>query len=74
MDIKEKIGELAAKITGDASLKEKFNKDPMGTVKELVGNIPPEQLSALTEGIKTKVNLDNIGGSLGGLGGLFGQK
>lgn len=71
MDIKGKIGELAAKITGDESLKEKFNKDPMGTVKELAGNIPPEQLSAITEGIRTKINLDNIGGSLGG---LFGNK
>ena len=71
MDIKGTIGDLASKITGDASLKEKFDKDPMGTVKELAGNIPPEQLSAVTEGIKTKVKLDNIGGSLGG---LFGRK
>ncbi len=71
MDIKGTIGDLASKITGDASLKEKFDKDPMGTVKELAGNIPPEQLSAITEGIKTKVKLDNIGG---GLGGLFGKK
>ena len=71
MDIKGTIGDLASKITGDASLKEKFDKDPMGTVKELAGNITPEQLSAITEGIKTKVKLDNIGG---GLGGLFGKK
>ena len=71
MDIKATIGDLAAKITGDAAMKEKFEKDPAGTVKGLVGNIPPEQLSAITEGIKTKVKLDNIGG---GLGGLFGKK
>ena len=71
MDIKEKVGELAAKITGDETMKEKFSKDPMGTVKELVGNIPPEQLSAITEGVKAKINLDQLGG---GLGGLFGNK
>ena len=70
MDIKEKIGELAAKITGDATMKEKFEKDPAGTVKTLVGNIPPEQQQAIVEGIKAKVNLDK----LGGLGGLFGGK
>lgn len=68
MDIKAKIGELAAKITGDATMKEKFEKDPAGTVKALVGNIPPEQQQAIIEGVKTKVNLDK----LGGLGGLFG--
>ncbi len=71
MDIKGKIGELASKITGDESLKEKFNNDPMGTVKELAGNIPEDQLKAVTDGIKTKISLDNIGGSIGS---LFGKK
>ncbi len=72
MDIKATIGDLAAKITGDAAMKEKFEKDPAGTVKGLVGNIPPEQLQSITEGIKAKINLDKFGGALGGLGGLFG--
>ncbi len=73
MDIKAKIGEIAAKITGDEKMKEKFEKDPAGTVKELIGNIPPEQQQAIIEGVKTKVNLDKLGG-LGNIGGLFGQK
>ena len=71
MDIKAKIGELAAKITGDEAMKEKFEKDPAGTVKELVGNIPPEQQQAIIEGVKSKISLDKLGGSLGG---LFGKK
>ncbi len=71
MDIKAKIGELAAKISGDPGMKEKFEKDPAGTVKEMVGNIPPEQQQAIVEGVKTKIHLDNLGG---GLGGLFGKK
>ncbi len=74
MDIKAKIGELAAKITGDAAMKEKFEKDPAGTIKTLVGNIPPEQQQALIEGVKTKINLDNLGGLGSSLGGLFGKK
>jgi len=69
MDIKAKIGEITAKITGDAGMKEKFEKDPAGTVKTLIGNIPPEQQQAIVEGVKTKINLDKLGG---GLGGLFG--
>ena len=70
MDIKATIGDLAAKITGDAAMKEKFEKDPAGTVKGLVDNIPPEQQQAIIEGIKAKINLDK----LGGLGNLFGGK
>ena len=74
MDIKAKIGELAAKISGDDTMKEKFEKDPVGTVKELAGNIPPEQLQPVVDGIKTKINLDKLGGIGSGIGGLFGKK
>ncbi len=74
MDIKEKIGELAAKITGNPEMKDKFEKDPVGTVKELAGNIPPEQIQPVVDGIKTKISLDKLGGIGGGLGGLFGKK
>ncbi len=72
MDIKEKIGEIAAKVTGDEKMKEKFSKDPAGTVKELIGNIPEDQQKAIIEGVKTKINLDKLGG-LGNLGGMFGK-
>ena len=71
MDIKGKIGDVAAKITGDAAMKQKFEKDPAGTVKEITGNIPPEQLQAITEGVKAKISMDKLSG---GLGGLFGKK
>ena len=74
MDIKEKIGELASKITGNPEMNDKFEKDPVGTVKELAGNIPPEQIQPVVDGIKTKISLDKLGGIGGGLGGLFGKK
>ncbi|MBQ9461097.1 MAG: hypothetical protein IJU51_04180 [Clostridia bacterium] len=74
MDIKAKIGELAAKISGDETMKEKFEKDPVGTVKELAGNIPPEQVQPIVDGIKSKISLDKLGGIGAGLGGLFGKK
>ena len=51
-----------------------FEKDPVGTVKELAGNIPPEQIQPVVDGIKTKISLDKLGGIGGGLGGLFGKK
>ena len=73
MDIKEKITELVQKITGDKDLLSKFKADPMGTVKGILGNIdiPKDQLSAIVEGVKAKVNLDAAGDLLGG---LFGKK
>ena len=55
-------------------MKDNFEKDPVGTVKELVGNIPPEQIQPVRDGIKTKISLDKLGGIGGGLGGLFGKK
>ena len=72
MDIKAKIDELVAKIKGDKSLGEKFQKDPIKTVEELLGvDLPDDQIKSVVEGIKAKLNLGKLGDSLGG---LFGKK
>ena len=72
MDIKAKIDELVAKIKGDKSLGEKFQKDPIKTVEGLLGvDLPDDQIKSIVEGIKAKLNLDKLGGTLGG---LFGKK
>lgn len=73
MDIKEKIAELVQKITGNKDLLAKFKADPIGTVKGILGNIdlPNDQLSAIVDGVKAKINLDAAGDLLGG---LFGKK
>ncbi len=75
-NIKEKIEELVQKISGDKGLQEKFTKDPVSAVKSLLGGVdlPTEQLQPLIDGIKAKLNLDDAGGLLGKLGGLFGKK
>jgi hypothetical protein len=75
-DIKGKIEELVKQIGGDQNLLEQFKKDPIGAVKGLLGNVnlPTEQLEPLVAGIKAKLNLDQAGGILGSLGGLFGKK
>ena len=76
MDIKAKVDELVAKIKGDGDLMSKFKKDPIKTVEGLIGvDLPDEQLKAVVEGIKAKINLDGVGDKVGGiLGGLFGKK
>ena len=79
MDIKEKIAELLEKITGDRDLLSKFKGNPLETVKTLVGDkFSPDQLSAIVEGIKAKINLDAASGLIEKaedmLGGLLGKK
>ena len=72
MDIKAKINELVEKIKSDKNLGAKFAKDPIGTVEGLIGiDLPNDQVQKIVDGIKAKINLDNIGGKLGG---LFGKK
>ena len=73
MDIKEKITELVQKITADKDLLAKFKADPLGTVKELLKGIDlsKEDLSAVVEAVKAKVNVDAVTDFVGG---LFGKK
>ena len=72
-DIKAKIEEIINKIKGDKDLGEKFQKDPTKTVEGLIGvDLPDDQINAVVEGVKAKINLDGLKDKLGGLGGLFG--
>lgn len=85
MDIQQIISDLLEKFNVDASLLNKFKKDPMGTVKELIAglglNLDMSQLTAVVDGLKSKLNLDDLvneaqksGGILGFFKKLFGGK
>ncbi len=83
MDIKEKIEELVEKIKGDKNLLSSFKEAPIPTIEKLLGvDLPDEKLTALVEGIQTKLNLDDLGDKLDGIGdklgglvgGFFGKK
>ncbi len=76
MNIKEKIEELVEKIKGDPDLKENFMKEPIPTVEKLLGvNLPDDKVEPLINGIKNKLDADELKDKLGGLvGGLFGKK
>ena len=72
MDIKAKIEELVNKIKSDKDLGAKFQKDPISTVEGLLGvDLPNDQVQKIVDGIKAKIDLDKLGGMLGG---LFGKK
>ena len=75
MDIKAKIEEIVLKLKKDESLMKSFKKDPIKTVEGLLGvDLPDEQLKPLVDGVKAKLNLDNLSGVVGGLGSLLGKK
>ena len=75
MDIREKIEVLVKKIKADKNFAAKFQKDPIALVEELLGvDLPNDQVQAIVDAVKAKVDLDKVGSMLQGLGGLFGKK
>ena len=73
--LKDKIDEIVEKIKTDKNIADKFAKDPISLVEELLGvDLPNDQLQTVVDAIKAKVDLDKVTGLLGGLGGLFGKK
>ena len=72
MDIKEKIEEIVNKVKNDKTLMARFQKEPIKVVEELIGvDLPDEQIQKVVDAVKAKLDLDKIGGFLGG---LFGKK
>lgn len=73
-ELKEKAEELMEKIKNDKDIAAKFKKDPISTVEELLEvDLPNDQIMAVAEFIKAKIDLDKLAGTLGGLKGLFGK-
>ena len=77
MDIKEQIEKLVGSITKDNGLKDKFLKDPVATVKELVEELgdkaPADAIDNIVTGVKAKLTGDQLKGAVDGLGKLFGK-
>ncbi|MBQ8961308.1 MAG: hypothetical protein IJ071_08885 [Ruminococcus sp.] len=68
MDIKKIIEDLIAKIKNDKDFGSKFKSDPVKTVEGAVGvDLPDDKINEIVEGIKAKVNLDELGEKGGGL-------
>ena len=79
MDIKAEIEKIVGKVTKDGELKDKFAKDPAGTVKSLVGDkADSETVSKITDAVKAAVKggaVADIGSKISGaVGGFFGKK
>ena len=69
MDIKAKVEQIVKKIQSDPKLVEKFSKDPVSVVEELVGiDLPNDQIDKVVDLVKAKLNPDKAGNLLGSLG------
>ena len=74
MDIKEKIESVVKKLMADKNLMEKFDKNPVKVIEELLGvDLPDDLVNQLIAGIKAKITAEKVGDTLQGLGKLFGK-
>ena len=61
MDIKEKINEVVEKVTSNKDMKEKFEKDPIKAIEEVLGvDLPDDAIEKIVDGVKAKVAVDSI--------------
>ena len=78
-NLEQLIDQVVEKLTGNKNTVAQFKKDPMGTVKKILGNIDldNEMLEKIVTAVKGKINLDELagkaGGILGKLKGIFGK-
>lgn len=78
-DIGKYVEDIIEKLAGDDQLVEKFKKDPITTIKSLLGkiNLDEDTLKGIAKAVEGKIDLDNLkekaGDILGGLKGLFGK-
>ena len=74
-EIKELIEKAIDKLKEDDDLMENFKKDPIKVVEKLLNvDLPDDKIEAIVDGIKAKLQIDDIADVLGKLGGLFGKK
>ena len=72
MDIKAKIDEIVNKVKSDPDIASKFQKDSIKTVEGILGvDLPDDVIKQIVDGVKAKVNVDELKGKIGALGGLF---
>lgn len=79
MDLQKIINDVIAKLKSNKNLKADFMANPTKVLEDLVGiDLPDDKINAVIDGIKAKLDLDELadkaGDVLGALGGLFGKK
>jgi len=74
-EIKELIEKAVKMLQEDDNLMENFKKNPIKVVEKLLKvDLPDDKIEAIVNGIKAKIQIDDVADVLGKLGGLFGKK
>ena len=74
-EIKELIEKAVKMLQEDDALMANFRKDPIKVVEKLLKvDLPDDKIEAIVQGIKAKLQIDDVADVLGKLGGLFGKK
>lgn len=61
MDIKEKITEVAQKLISDKDLMEKFEKNPVKVIEDVLGmDLPDDVVEKIIDGVKAKLSVDSL--------------
>lgn len=72
MDVKEQIKTAVDKITKDKKLQEQFQKEPVKALESVLGiDLPDDVINQVIEGVKAKLTVDRVSGSVDALKGLF---
>lgn len=79
MEIKEKIEAIVNKAKNDEAFHKELKSNPVKAIEDLFGvDLPDEQVKAIAEGVKAKLNLESCGDFIhniaGKAEGLFGKK
>lgn len=74
MDIKATVEKAVKKLMADPKLLQKFEKEPVKVLEELLGvDLPDDLVNQLIDAIKAKIAAEKVGGAIQGLGKLFGK-
>lgn len=72
MNIQELIDKLAKSVLNDAELKEKFAKDPIKAVEQVLGvDLPDDVIKQVVAGVKAKISVDQVADAASLLKKLF---
>ena len=77
-DITKYVEQVISKLTGNNSLIEQFKKNPVKIVTDILGiKLDDQLIQAIIKAVQGKLNIqdvvENAGGILGKLKGLFGK-
>ena len=75
MDLQKVIKQVLDALNNNDALVKEFLADPAKVLESKLGiDLPNEQVNAVVEGVKAKLNLDNAASVLNAVHGLFGKK